>query len=232
MNQIAKVNNGIQVAEFAHLTEKVGKWVEEYPKAKEDRFWEAISAKNAAKTEKLVVAINKTKTVSGLSDADAVRDGVISSLFSALEGYKKLPIAAKAKSAAAVLSVADKYRGIARLDLASESTQIKSLLTDLSAEAIASEIKNLDGVAEIVESLKEAEASFEEAEKSLTIGKTEGGDTASAVRKELLSVINDELVPYLNVAVRLDEETYGELAKKIAHEISEANSKVVLRAKK
>ena len=232
MNQVSKVSNGIQVAEFAHLTGKFATWYDEYPAPKEDRFWTAINTKVSDLTSKLVVAINKSKVISRLPEADARRDAALTAIFSALEGYSRLPIAEKSQAAAALPLVADKYRGIARLDLASESAQIESFLTDLQSDEAKAALKALDGVSSIVTELREAEDNFKAEEKTLTVGKTEGGESATEVRKTLLAVVNDELVPHLNVAVRLDSATYEEVAKKISHEINEANSKVLQRGKK
>ena len=153
-------------------------------------------------------------------------------MYAAIDGYKKLPIQKKAEAAKKVSPCLDKYRGISRLDFATESTQIASLLEDLAMSEIAEALGELDGVGEIVEALKEAEKNFLAEEKALTIGKTEGGKTASELRKQLLSTVNDKLIPYLNVAVLIDEAVYGEIVKKVSLEVNEANSKIAQRAKK
>ena len=232
MNEISKVKGSIQIGEFAHLTQNFSVWYNEYPEAQKDRFWKSINEELEEKTAKLVTVFKKDKTVSGLQAADALRDEKISALYAAIDGYKKLPIQKKAEAAKKVSPCLDKYRGISRLDFATESTQIASLLEDLAMSEIAEALGELDGVGEIVEALKEAEKNFLAEEKALTIGKTEGGKTASELRKQLLSTVNDKLIPYLNVAVLIDEAVYGEIVKKVSLEVNEANSKIAQRAKK
>ena len=232
MNEISKVKGSIQIGEFAHLAQNFSVWYNEYPEAQKDRFWKSINEELSERTSRLVTAFKKDKTVSGLQNSDAVRDEQLSALFASVDGYKKLPIQKKADAAKLICSILEKYRGITRFDFATESTQIASLLEDLSAPEITAALKELDGVGEIVESLRAAEDNFLAEEKALTIGKTEGGQTASELRKQLLSTVNDKFIPYLNVAILLDETLYGDIVRKVSLEVNEVNSKIAQRAKK
>ena len=59
--------------------------------------------------------------------------------------------------------------------------------------------------------------------------KAGAGDNATTLRKKLFSLINDDIIPYLNIAAKYGDEGYAELARKIAAEVDATNLKVTQR---
>ena len=61
--------------------------------------------------------------------------------------------------------------------------------------------------------------------------KSSSTDSATTLRKKLFSLINDDIIPYLNIASKHAGAEYEELAKRIAEEVSNTNAKIALRDK-
>ncbi|MDE7141175.1 MAG: hypothetical protein K2O09_10585, partial [Treponemataceae bacterium] len=158
-----------------------------------------------------------------LEDADAKRDEAIRSLGTLLAGYAAIPVAAKKAAAEKLLATYDKYgKSIAGESYARESSLIESMLEDFAADALSDAIKSLDGVADLIASLRAAQDEFND---TATAALTAKGDSAYAVKKPLLAAINDKLVPYLTATGAVNAE-YANLSARADVEIAKANASV------
>ena len=175
---------------------------------------------------KITTAIKADKVSRSLEDADAKRDDIIRSLGTLLAGYGAIPVAAKKAAAEKLLATYDKYgKSIASETYARESSLIESMLEDFAAESLADAIKSLDGVADLISSLRTAQDEFNAANDSATAALTAKGESATALKKPLLSVINEKLVPYITAMGALNAE-YAEFGAKADVEIAKANASV------
>ena len=52
------------------------------------------------------------------------------------------------------------------------------------------------------------------------------------MKKRLVCLLNDKLIPYLNIASELFAENYGSFAEQIALAVNKSNSVVTQRAKR
>lgn len=173
----------------------------------------------------ITTAIKRDKVSTSLEDADSKRDGIISSLFTLLAGYGAIPIAEKKAAADKLLAVTSKYKGIANEAYARESSLIESMLEDLSADDIADSIKTLDGVRELIASLRAAQDEFNTANDSATSALASKGESATAVKKTLVSAINEKLSPYITAMGAVNSD-YADFGAKADMEISKANASV------
>ena len=173
----------------------------------------------------ITTAIKADKVSTSLEDADSKRDGIISSLFTLLAGYGAIPIAEKKAAAEKLLAVTGKYKGIANEAYARESSLIESMLGDLAAEGLADAIALLEGVGDLIASLRAAQDDFNAANDAATAALTEKGESAYAIKKPLLAAINEKLVPYITAMSAVNAE-YADFGNTADVEISKANASV------
>ena len=174
----------------------------------------------------ITTAIKKDKVSTSLEEADARRDEIIRSLGTLLTGYGAIPLADKKDAAEKLLSVYNKYgKSIATETYARESSLIESMLEDFAAESLADAIRALDGVGDLISSLRTAQDEFNKTNDSATAALTAKGESAYSVKKPLLAAINEKLVPYINAMGAVSPE-YADLGTKADVEIAKANASV------
>ena len=80
--------------------------------------------------------------------------------------------------------------------------------------------------------LRAAESAFLAETKAQNDQKIGAGENASSVKKRLVSLLNDQLIPYLNVASVAVPADYGAFADAVAVLVQKANAVVVQRSKR
>ena len=121
----------------------------------------------------------------------------------------------------------DKYgRGMTSKGYAEQTALTESLLEDLgkATEKIAA----LSGVAELVASLREAQDGFAAAHDAYIKAKADKGESATSLKKPIVSLINDNIVPYLNIVAAV--EGYADFIATVAGNIKRTNDTVARRA--
>ena len=121
----------------------------------------------------------------------------------------------------------------ATANLATESTLIDSFRKDLSAEGMRGHIEALPGMEETLAALWEAEDAFkaQNLRNTQTAVATAGQKSATELRKEILALINDKIVPYLSIMQQVSAAALGTFAQEMEKEISRANASVAARKK-
>ena len=174
----------------------------------------------------ITTAIKKDKVSTSLEAADNKRDEIIRQLGTLLAGYGAIPLADKKASADKLLAVYNKYgKSIVNEAYARESSLIESMLEDLAAEGLADAIALLEGVGDLIASLRTAQDDFNAANDAATAAIAERGEPAYAIKKPLLAAINDKLVPYITAMGAVSAE-YADFGNKADVEISKANASV------
>ena len=187
------------------------------------------------KTEWLTAAIRRTKAQSELDAGDEKRDNNARSVNYLIVGYTHHPDPVIKAAAVKLNKVFDKY-GLKMTEesYASESTLINSLLMDFGNEEYQEAIAALSGCAELIQELQNAQEEFEimrvtwEKEK----GKAGALENASELKKEVIAIINNKIVVYLQAMKEANPEMYNEFANTVAVIIAENNETVKRRAKK
>ena len=174
----------------------------------------------------ITTAIKKDKVSTSLEAADNKRDEIIRQLRTLLAGYGAIPLADKKASADRLLAVYNKYgKSIVNEAYARESSLIESMLEDFAADSLADAIAMLEGVGDLIASLRAAQDDFNAANDAATAAIAEKGESAYAIKKPLLAAINDKLVPYITAMSAVNAE-YADFGNKADVEISKANASV------
>ena len=151
-------------------------------------------------------------------------------VLSNLDGYSVFPVAAKKEAAQKLKAVFDKYRkSITTANYVSESSLIESLLEDFSKEEET--VSLLDGIKEILEQIRSAQDLFAKASDEYNAASTVKTESASSLKKPLLSAINDKLIPYITAMKMANSAVYADFATKAEGEIKRVNETVSRRAK-
>lgn len=196
-----------------------------------DDYLKSTMAEIESLSERITIAIKADKIASTLDEADVKRDEIIRSLGTLLNGYSVIPIAEKKAAAEKLLAVFDKYKGITAESYANESSFIESMLKDYAASELADSIKALDGVGSYISDLRTAQDEFNKANDEFTASNVNKNESASALKKPLLSAINDKLVAYLTAMNLVNAAVYGDFVSKAESEIEKMNNSVAKRGK-
>ena len=229
-----KINSNMRVAELDTLSDVLIRMYKDSSAAENALSKDTNLSLIMAEVEKLsadiTTAIKSDRVSSTLDEADIARDGIIRNLGDALTGYSAIPVAAKKDSAQNLLAVFSKYgKQITQKNFAEESSLIESMLEDFGAENLSSDIAALDGVGELISELRTAQASLNEANDEYTKASVNRGESATSVKKSLISALNDKFVPYLSAVAPLAD--YKDFATKCEAEIIKANATVSGRKK-
>lgn len=230
-----KVNSSLRVSELDTLSDVIVRLYKDASLSESNAVAKDTNlAQMMADVDKtsalLTTAIKSDKVKSTLNDANTKRNDVIRSLCNALLGYSSIPIPAKKSAGEHLLQIFNKYgKQIASKNYAEESSLIESLLEDFSSESLSDEIAALDGISELVSSLRAAQDEFNKANDSYTAAKTGKGESATVIKKTLLSVLNDRVVYYLSAVGKVPD--YKNFVSKVESEIVKANSTVNARKK-
>lgn len=229
-----KINSNMRVAELDTLSDVLVRLYKDSSAAENAVSKDANLFGIMAEVEKLsaeiTTAIKSDRVSSTLDEADIARDEIIRNIGDALTGYAAIPVAAKKAAAQNLLAVFNKYgKQITQKNFAEESSLIESLLEDFGAESLKTDVAALDGVGELVSELRTAQDSFNKANDDFTNASVNKGESATSVKKSLISVLNDKFVPYLSAVAPLAD--YKDFAAKCEAEITKANATVSTRAK-
>ncbi len=225
MRKISKVFNDIRVAEMSDLTTNLLSEIDKAPA--DDAHMLSLKEQIQPLNNQLLAAINKDKAASDLDNFDAERDGVYRSLLYLAKGYLHHPDASIREAAMAVDAVIEKYG----FDLVNEAYGVQSALTeslleDMAKPEIAAKAEQLPGLSDLKIKLDGKQTNFKTAEAAWNDARSTGqqSENASSVKRELLKVVNEQLVVYLRAMIQVSPELYLDLCSKTALLIDSANS--------
>lgn len=227
-----KLRSQTRVTELDTLSDALIRLYKADPALAKDDYLKNLMAEIESLSERITTAIRADKTASNLDEADTARDEIIRSLGTLLNGYAAIPVADKKAAAESLLTVYNKYKGITAESYANESSLIESMLQDFAAESLEAAVNALEGVAAYIADLRTAQDAFNRANDEFTAANTSKGESATALKKPLLSAINDKFVPYMTAMVLSNSAVYGDFAAKAESEIEKMNDAVAKRNKK
>lgn len=200
-----------------------------------DPFLMGIFTPLTAKTDELGAAIDRSKAESISAEKDEVRDEAVRAVGWLVVGYTYYPKQSIRDAATLVKKVFDKYGfSVTEESYVTESSHIVSMLGDFAEPDVVAAIALLKGVDENIAALQAAEDDFETTRAQFAQEEAEEGTFASAslLKKEVATIINDDLVQFLRTFERLQPDTYGAFARTISEIINKNNEQVKKRAKK
>ena len=231
-----KINTNVRITEADNLSKVIVRLFKSELDANSNVGNDSYLTDTFAEVEKisasLTTAIKADKASSTLDAADSKRDEIIRQLNAGLTGYANLPIPALQTAATRLLEIMTKYKGITAESYARESSLIKSLLEDLSADDAKNAISSLQGIGELVSALTVAQDEFDRANDAFNAASANKTDCATSFKKPLLTLINDRIVPYLTAMKLAKPAIYGEFVSNVENEINRANQAVAKRRNK
>lgn len=195
-------------------------------KLAQDAYLRGIMAQIEEFSERITVALDADKVRSQVEEADSRRDEILRLLETVLKGQAALPIADKKAAAEQVLTVFNKYKGIINKVYDEESAHIESLLKDMEKPEMVAVIAQLDGVRQYLSDLRAAQDEFNRVQQEALARRANKEESASSLRKPLLSAINDDLVTHLSAMVKIDEALYGDFVAKVEAKFGEVNTRI------
>lgn len=225
-----KVISKVRVTEVDGLSDALVRLYKADEGVSSDAFLKSVMDEVEKLSVSITTAIKKDKVLSNLEEADGVRDEAVKNLSTLLDGYEVFPVAAKKEAAKKLKAVFDKYgKSITMANYVSESSLIESLLEDFSKEEEA--VSLLDGIKEILEQIRSAQDAFVKASDEYNAASTVKTESASSLKKPLLSAINDKLIPYITAMQMANSAVYADFATKAEGEIKRVNEIVLRRGK-
>ena len=168
-------------------------------------------------------AIKKDRIYSELDPLDSERDSLWRAAFDMAAMYKKNPVKTIQEGAAVVCPIFEKYgRGIAKKAYDEESAYITSAQTDLSAESAAAAVKKLPGLSEVLENLWAKNSAFKAKTAAFLSSKAVNTTSASALKKEIVSLVN-ALIAYVDSVGFVRDDLKG-FEKELSERIARANA--------
>ena len=225
-----KVISKVRVTEVDGLSDALVRLYKADEGVSSDVFLKGVMDEIEKLSVAITTAIKKDKVLSNLEEADGVRDEAVKNLSTLLDGYSVFPVASKKEAALKLKSIFDKYgKSITTANYVSESSLIESLLEDFSNEEET--VGALDGIKEILEQIRSAQDSFAKASDEYNAASTVKTESASSLKKPLLSLINDKLIPYITAMQMANSAVYADFATKAEGEIKRVNEIVLRRGK-
>ena len=189
-----------------------------------DEVLEIVSERIEAAVSEQTDAIKRDKTYSGLDEKDSKRDALLSDIATILKAMSVIGVAEIEAAAALLSKIFAKYGlEITKAKYDEESALIDSLHGDFGSEEAQAAIKVIPGFKAKTDALWDAEAAFKSATADFVKAEAAKKKGAYALKKELVSVFNDILVPYVS-AVALVKESYKPFADELSARIERANA--------
>lgn len=231
---IAKLKPAARVSEVADTAERLLKNYQQATQVASDEFLKNVYTKLQNFYNPLSEAIKSSASLSKLDEADTLRDEKVRALEKVLNGYQNLPVEDLKQHGQKLYAVFAKYGvAITKENYVSESGLIEALLKDLSAADLQASIKALAGVEQSIAELRTVQEAFNqqrlEYEKAQATQSSK--EKATTLKKSVLALINNELVPYIKTMKMVNPTQYTAFADVVAEIIDTTNEVVKRRAK-
>lgn len=229
-----KLDARIRTTEIDELSDALLKLYANEAALQDEAYLKPVFTEMAAVSDKITEAIRQDKIYSDLEDADALRDAAAMKIFKIVDGYSAVPLEVVSQPAERLGKILQKFTGLTRKAYNEETSLIEALLTDLSSTDATADISLLNGLSEAVALLRQTQDSFMEkrVQYSTLSSEQKYEDTASALKKPLLVLINDRLLPYLTLMKVQDAGKYGHFADTVAGAVDAVNTNIKTRSKK
>lgn len=186
--------------------------------------------------KQLQTSTNAKKIKSDLKTKDDARDKCVRAINSSLKGFSVMPEPSISEPAKRLLDIFNRVGvKVCMLPHGIKSSQIEGLLRQFKSDANQADIKALAGFSAAIQQLDEAQTAFDKSYIALLKAKTDRDlyfTTATKLKEPLFELLNETIVPYLNVMVRKDEEKYGVFARDTKTYIDDSNAAVRRRLKR
>lgn len=197
-----------------------------------DLFLKSLFDEYTPLSVRMSAAIKRDQAESDLDERDGGRDSTIRDIFYVVKGASRTPIESIKMAGEKILVILDKYTlDMIRESYSIESAHIHSMLNDLSTEEMIALIGEIAGLEQLLNQLKQEQEEFESAQSALDDALSSAKETASAtdIKKEIISLVNEKLVVYLRAMNLANPEMYGDFVRRTAEIIHRNNQQVKRR---
>lgn len=218
-----KVKTTIRVAGLDSVADAIIMLYKSIPAIAEDAYLQSLMTAIEDYSARITTAIKSDRIYSNHEKIDKTRDDILKAISNMLRGYMSFPNEQKKARSEKLWTVFSKYKGIISERYDEKSSHIKSMLEDLESADMADAIKGLEGISYQLVALKSTQDEFDAAHYEYTVALAAKGENASSIKKPLLSVINNDLLPYIHAMAKVNYALYGDFAKQIDVAIEKAN---------
>ncbi len=200
----------------------------------DDTYLSGIIFELKVMSAKLSESIKRIQYESDLEEKDHIRNEAVRGLYYLVLGSTYFPEGSIKKAAQKVIEVLNNY--VLHLDSDSydiESSLLISMISELDSPVLQKEIALLSGVSEMIGAIKSAQNEFEISVLNYELNKKKNNalENATTLKRQLIRLINNKLIVYLNAMAIVDIATYGDILRVISHIIAGNNDRVKRRLK-
>lgn len=227
-----KVSYRAKATEVDGLSERLMLLYQQTPDLHGDDVLQDVFTQMRQLSDTITIAIRRDKTKSLLEEIDAKRNNSLRNLSNLLLGYCSAPDKNIVESAEKVLEIFQKFGlKIIRENYDTKSSYIDSMLIKLNEDSCRDDINRLQFIRETIEQLRANEATFKEMavqfDKDRAKDKSE--KAAYVLGKELLDLINKNLLDYLKSMVTNNRANHIKFASEVEKLIERSNTQIALR---
>ena len=223
---MTKVSYKLDIATFYTVSDNVCSVIKSSPVYEKDEYLKNDTDSFSDSVKKFSEAMKKSRISSQLEALDIKRDLYIRNLGDILTGYMAMPFADKVEAAKQKFAVFSKHGGkaIARLPVAKETAILDSLTDELDTLKDLNE--TLSGVGETEKLLKDAQNEYkaEVLKYNDLISDSKEEVPACSMKKPMLSLLNEQILPYVQAMATTRKGDYDALMRKLDTLIANANT--------
>jgi len=196
----------------------------------EDSFLTTLFAKLIAFLDSLFIQLNANWSTPELRQKDDLCDLDIRAVYYYINSECMRRPSERQQSALAVKEVADRYGiNIVRLPMGEERAACKALISDLRDEALKTHVARLPELTGLIDNMDESNNDYYVTSDKISEQMQDKLKPASQIAEELRTMINNDLIPYIDVMAKINPDKYGLYAGKLSNIIDNANQTVTTR---
>lgn len=233
--KIKKMNKSIWISLLGRVADLLVKNLSDYQSLLTDRL-AMIHQSITTLVKDLNSALCYEKVKSYLNELDnnctasyaAVR-GIVFSLRKIADRNKSVTYANALDN---VIKIMKRYKFVCRRDYKSQSFYLDSFIADMSEQGMAPDIALIPGLEDALTTLINDQNVFVAELKDYKNRWNKRPESATSIAKKLYSVINFQLIPYMNASMQADPVNFTDLGREFAVIIRDANRLVYTHSKK
>ena len=220
-----KIRSNTRNSEMAEVCNRIStSYVEVGPQ--DDAGLKGLFSEIDPKIHQLTIATEQMMAESDLEEKDHIRDADFKALYYLVQGATYNPDPTVRSAAQKVFKYISKY-GLetTKESYDTQSNLTESLLIDLDTSEVKGYTTQVSGCAEQITILKASNNAFRTSRNKYQdeVSKDKEKISATAIRNELISLINDKLITYLKGVMVMNPEKYGSLVARIEETITQNN---------
>ncbi|WP_282126183.1 DUF6261 family protein [Marinifilum flexuosum] len=195
----------------------------------DDAYLTVIFDKLSGRTDLLIDKINDAGIQSELKEKDDLRDTDVRAIYYEVEAKCNRRQSSEQEAALRVYEELNRY-GIQITDAnyTLESTKIRAMLSDLKAPELVTDINSIPDLPALITNLEQSQGAFDDSNSEWLDKKRvrKSSKSASKLAIECKSIVNNELVGYIEAMSAANPDKYKDFADKMETIITDINNKV------